>query len=141
MRFVDDGLKQVIDKTIAGEFDMLLGRRTYEIFAAYWPNQGDNPIAKAFNKATKYVVTRTLDQLDWKNSQRIGGDVVNEIRRLKASDGPALHVWGSSVLLQTLIAAELVDEYHILEMTQTHRALILHSRCRRKSTTLRSTRA
>ena len=113
MHFVDAAAKQVIDETIAGEFDMLLGRRTYEIFAAYWPNQGDNPIAKAFNKATKYVVTRSLDQLDWKKSQRIGGDVVDELRRLKASDGPALHIWGSSELLQTLIAADLVDEYRL----------------------------
>jgi len=113
MSFVDDAVNQAIDETIAGEFDMLLGRRTYEIFAAYWPNQGGNPIAKAFNKATKYVVTRSLDQLDWESSQPIGGDVVDEVRRLKASDGPALHVWGSSELLQALIAAELVDEYRI----------------------------
>ena len=92
---------------------MLLGRRTYEIFAAYWSYAGDNPIAKAFNKATKYVVTRSLDQLDWENSLHIGGDVVDEVRRLKASDGPALHIWGSSELLQMLISAELVDEYRI----------------------------
>jgi dihydrofolate reductase len=111
--FLDDAAFQALGETIAGEFDMLLGRRTYEIFAAYWPNEGDNPIAKAFNKATKYVVTRSLDQLDWKNSQHIGGDVVDEVRRLKASDGPALHVWGSSELLQTLIAADLIDEYRI----------------------------
>ena len=111
MPFWDDALNQAIGETIAGEFDMLLGRRTYEIFAAYWPNQGDNPIAKAFNKATKYVVTRSLDQLDWENSLHMGGDVVDEVRRLKASDGPALHIWGSSELLQTLIAVELVDEY------------------------------
>lgn len=108
--FLDDALSQVIGETIAGEFDMLLGRRTYETFAGYWPNQGDNPIAKAFNKATKYVVTRTLDQLDWEKSQRIGSDVVDEVRLLKASDGPAVHIWGSSELLQTLIAADLVDE-------------------------------
>jgi dihydrofolate reductase len=112
--FLDDTLSQTLGETIAGEFDMLLGRRTYEIFAAYWPNQGgDNAIAKAFNTATKYVVTRSLNQLDWKNSLQIGGDVVDEIRRLKASDGPALHIWGSSELLQTLIAAELVDEYRM----------------------------
>ena len=114
MRFRDDAGKQALGEMIAGEFDMLLGRRTYDIFAAYWPNQGgDNPIAKAFDKATKYVVTRSFDRLAWKNSQRIGGDVVNEVRRLKASDGPPLHVWGSSTLLQTLITAELVDEYRI----------------------------
>src|SRR3989440_7759066 len=113
MPFVDDAAKQVIGETIAGEFDMLLGRWTYEIFAAYWPNQGDNPIATAFNKATKYVVTRSLYQFDWENSLRISGDVVGEMRRLKASDGPELHIWGSSELLQTLIAAELVDEFRV----------------------------
>ena len=111
--FWDDALNQAIGETLAGEFDMLLGRRTYEIFAAYWPNQGDNPIAKAFNKAPKYVVTRSPDQLDWKESQQISGDVVDEVRRLKASDGPALHIWGSSELLQTLIAADLLNEYRM----------------------------
>jgi dihydrofolate reductase len=64
MPFVDDALSQIIDQTVAGEFDLLLGRRTYQIFAPYWPYQ-DGTIAKAFNKATKYVVTRTLDQLAW----------------------------------------------------------------------------
>jgi dihydrofolate reductase len=113
MPFVDDAARQVIDETITCEFDMLLGRRTYDIFAAYWPHQGDNPIAKAFNKATKYVVTHRPGQLGWKTSQPIGGDVVDEVRRLKASDGPALHVWGSSELLQTLIAAGLVDEHRL----------------------------
>jgi dihydrofolate reductase len=113
MSFFDDTLKQVIDETIGSEFDMLLGRRTYEIFAAYWPNHGDNPIGKAFNKATKFVVTRSLNQLDWENSHPLGGDIVDEARRLKASDGPALHIWGSSGLLQTLIAADVVDEYRL----------------------------
>jgi len=113
MPFVDDAAGQVIDEIISNEFDMLLGRRTYEIFAGYWPNQGDHPIAKAFNKATKYVVTSSLDRFDWEKSQRIDGDVVEQVRQLKASDGPALHIWGSSELLQTLIAADLVDEYRI----------------------------
>src|SRR5436189_416398 len=112
MPFVDDAVGQAIDETIAEEFDMLLGRRTYEIFAAYWPNQ-NGPIAKAFNKATKYVVTRSLNRFDWEKSQRIDGDVVEEIRQLKASVGSALHIWGSSELLQTVNAAELVDEYRI----------------------------
>lgn len=111
MPFFDDASHRVIMETIAGEFDMLLGRRTYEIFAGYWPKHGDNPIGKAFNKATKYVVSRTLDRFDWANSRRIGADSVNELRRVKGSDGPVIHVWGSSNLLQTLIAADLVDEY------------------------------
>jgi len=113
MRFVDDAAHQVIGEVIAGEFDLLLGRRTYEIWVGYWPNHGDNPIGKAFNKATKYVVTRTIDHLDWNPSQRVSGDVVDELRRLKATNGPALHVWGSSQLLQTLIAADLIDEYRL----------------------------
>lgn len=113
MHFGDEVMMQVLHETIAGEFDLLLGRRTYEIWDSYWPNHGDNPIGKAFNTATKYVVTRTLDRLGWKNSQRISGDVVDEIGRLKASAGPELHTWGSSALLQTLIAADLVDEYRM----------------------------
>jgi len=111
MPFGDDIVTQALDETIAGDFDLLLGRRTYDIWIGYWPHHDDNPIGKAFNKATKYVVTRTLDPLDWKTSQRIGD--VDEIRRLKESDGPELHIWGSSVLLQTLIAAGLVDEYRM----------------------------
>ena len=111
MPFVDAAAHKVIGETIAVEFDMLLGRRTYEIFARYWPHQGENPIAKAFNRATKFVVTRGLAQLDWRISQRIGG--VDGVRRLKASDGPVLHIWGSGDLLQTLIAADLVDEHRL----------------------------
>jgi dihydrofolate reductase len=113
MRFVDEAAHQAIGEVIAGEFDLLLGRRTYEIWVGYWPNHDDNPIGKAFNKATKYVVTRTLDRLDWNPSQRISGAVVDELRRLKASNGPPLHVWGSSELLQTLIGADLVDEHRL----------------------------
>src|SRR4051812_34539335 len=84
MPFGDAVGGQAIGEIMAGEFDLLLGRRTYEIFAAYWPYAGDNLIAKAFNRATKYVVTRTVAQLSWENSQRIVGEVVDEIRRLKA---------------------------------------------------------
>src|SRR5262249_22204294 len=111
MPFGDDMLRKVIDEIMAGEFDLLLGRRTYNIWTAYWPNADRGPIAKAFNKATKYVVTHHRDPLDWAPSRHIGGDIVDEISRLKASDGPELHIWGSSNLLQTLIAADLVDEY------------------------------
>lgn len=112
MPFVDNALCQILDETTAGEFDMLLGRRTYDVFVAYWPRQ-DNLIAKAFNAATKYVVTRSLDPLSWETSQPIDGDVVEEVRRLQATDGPALHVGGSSQLLQTLITADLVDEFRL----------------------------
>ena len=113
MPLLDEAGEKALNDIMSGEFDLLLGRRTYEIFAAYWPYAGDNPIAKAFNKATKYVVTRSLAKFDWVNSQPIGGDVVDGIRRLKESSGPELHIWGSSKLLQTLIAAELVDEFRV----------------------------
>src|SRR5262245_37147489 len=98
MHFGDEVLYQAMGEIIGGEFDMLLGRRTYEIFTGFWPYNDENPIGKAFNKAKKYVVTRTLKQLDWQHSLPIGGDVVDEVRRLKASDGPALHIWGSGQL-------------------------------------------
>jgi dihydrofolate reductase len=107
----DEVLRKVVDDIIAGEFDILLGRRTYQIFASYWPHQA-NAIAKAFNKAAKYVATRTLSQFDWKNSHAIA-DAARDLSRLKASEGPDLHVWGSSNLLQTLIAADLIDEYRL----------------------------
>lgn len=111
--FFDEALDEALGEIMSVEFDLLLGRRTYEIFAAYWPYAGDNPIAKAFNKATKYVVTNRLDRFDWANTHSISGSAVDEIRRLKTSEGPELHIWGSSELLQTLIAAELIDEFRI----------------------------
>ncbi len=112
MPFFDDAGKTIND-TIADEFGLLLGRRTYDNWASYWPHHGDNPIGKAFNRATKYVVTHRPGHLDWEHSQPIGGDIVAELRRLKASVGPGLHVWGSSELLQTLIAADLIDEHRL----------------------------
>ncbi|ACB75543.1 dihydrofolate reductase family protein [Opitutus terrae] len=113
MPFIDDTAGQVIDEIISREFDLLLGRRTYEIFAGYWPHHDDNRIGKAFNRATKHVVTRRLDRLDWKPAQRIGGAVEDEIRRLKASEGPEFHVWGSGALLQMLMSADLVGEHRL----------------------------
>jgi dihydrofolate reductase len=113
MPFGDEAWFKVMNRLLSADFDMLLGRRTYEIFAGYWPHAGDNPIANAFNKATKYVATRSLKQLGWKKSVGIGGDAVEGVRRLKASKGPELHIWGSGELLQTLIGAGLVDEFHV----------------------------
>jgi dihydrofolate reductase len=113
MPFGDVVMMEVLHKTVAEDHDLLLGRRTYDIWSGYWPEHGDNLIGKAFNKATKYVVTHRPDGLAWKISQGIGGDVVEEVRRLKASKGPALHVWGSGELLQTLMAADLVDEHRM----------------------------
>jgi hypothetical protein len=74
---------------LSHEFDLLMGRRTYEIWAAFWPS-ASHPVANAINKAAKYVATKSLSSLGWTNSHRLGGDVVDEVRRLKESDGPEL---------------------------------------------------
>jgi dihydrofolate reductase len=114
MLFDDDLVPKVLRKLMAGKFDLLLGRRTYDIFAGYWPRHADNFIGEAFGKAVKYVVTRGAKPLPWQESVRIGGKAVEAIRKLKRTQGPDLHVWGSGNLLQTLIRARLVDEHRIL---------------------------
>jgi dihydrofolate reductase len=97
-----------------GGRDLLLGRRTYEIFEAYWPYQpDDHPIAKTLNAAKKHVATRTRTNLRWHNSTLLQGDVVPAIVRLKAEPGPDLQVIGSGNLVQTLQAGSLVDEYNL----------------------------
>jgi dihydrofolate reductase len=90
----------------------LLGRKTYEIFAAYWPkvNTSENPFAARINNAKKYVVSRTLTKLDWNNSQLIEGNVWNEIKKIKKQDGPEIQVHGSGNLIQMLLKYDLVDE-------------------------------
>ena len=94
--------------------ELVLGRRTYEIFEAFWPHQpADHPIAKTFNATKKYVASRTLTKLHWNNSTLLHGDVVSAIIALKAQPGPALQVIGSGNLIQTLQAASLIDEYNV----------------------------
>jgi len=92
----------------------LLGRKTYEKMAAYWPHQpDDNPIAAHFNAAPKYVVTRTLDRLDWAGSERLDGDIRESVTALKAQGEGTIAVLGSGVLVQALIENEQVDEYRL----------------------------
>jgi len=94
--------------------ELVLGRRTYQIFEAYWPYQPvDDPIAKTLNAAKKYVASRTLTTLDWNNSTLLHGDVVPAISALKAQPGPDLQMIGSGNLIQTLQAAAQIDEYNV----------------------------
>ncbi len=95
-------------------FDLLLGRKTYDLFASYWPKQKEGPIAKSFSKAKKYVVSNGDVKLTWKESILIYGDVVTKLKALKKEDGPALHIWGSSVLIQTLLKNDLIDEFWLM---------------------------
>jgi dihydrofolate reductase len=94
--------------------ELVLGRKTYEIFAAYWPHQStDNPIAKTFNAAKKHVASRTLKSLQWNNSSLLGGEIVSAITALKTQRGHDLQIIGSGNLIQTLQAASLIDEYNV----------------------------
>lgn len=94
--------------------ELVLGRRTYEIFEAYWPYQPENdPVAKTLNAAKKYVASRTLTMLQWNNSTLLHGDVVSAIIALKAQPGPDLQVIGSGNLIQTIQPASLIDEYNV----------------------------
>jgi dihydrofolate reductase len=110
--YFDDFLMKVMVKQTSRPFDLLLGRKTYEIFAAHWPymNAAEDPFAAKLNNAKKYVASRTLAKLDWNNSELIKGDVVEGIRRIKEQDGPEIQVHGSGNLIQTLLKHDLVDE-------------------------------
>lgn len=108
----DEAMGRSMDLMFEAPFDLLLGRKTYEIFAAHWPYQ-DDPIAEAFNRVTKYVATSSRAPLTWNNSIAVH-DAAAEVARLKAGDGPTLLTQGSSHLLQTLIAQGLVDEFRLM---------------------------
>jgi dihydrofolate reductase len=94
---------------ISGEYDLLLGRRTYDIFAAYWPNNRDNPIGEKFQRINKYVLTHSDEPLRWENSHRLSGDTAAAVSELKKSAGRDLLIQGSSTLYPPLLSARLID--------------------------------
>jgi dihydrofolate reductase len=97
----------------AGPYELLLGRGTYEIFAAHWPYVTDDPIADQLNGTRKHVASTTLERVEWNNSVLIAGDVADHVAALKSHAGPEIQVHGSPGLLQTLLAHDLVDEFRI----------------------------
>ena len=109
----DDVMGKAMGEAFSTPFDLLLGRRTYDIFAAHWPFTGDDPIGKAFTACTKYVATTSTEPLTWQNSVRLG-DVAGDVARLKQGDGPDLLIQGSSRLIQTLLANRLIDEFKLM---------------------------
>jgi dihydrofolate reductase len=112
VNFWDDSMRRRMADAMSKPFDLLLGRRTYEIFAAHWPYVTD-PAADVLNRATKYVASKTLEELEWTNSVLIEGDVGEEVARLKEGSGPEIQVHGSGDLIQTLMRHQLVDEYRL----------------------------
>ncbi len=113
VNYWDDLMGQVMAGSMSTPFDLVLGRRTYDIFAAYWPNATEEAGAKPLNDATKYVASRGTPELTWERSVRIEGDVAEGIAELKQGDGPELQVHGSGNLIQTLMANDLIDEYRL----------------------------
>jgi dihydrofolate reductase len=116
MSYIDEVAGDAVTKGIEASGGFLLGRRTYEIFAAFWPNQpADDPIAAALNSLPKHVASTTLEEpLKWSNSTLITGDVAEEVAKLKKPPGKDLVVIGSGLLAQTLMQRDLVDEYQLM---------------------------
>jgi dihydrofolate reductase len=107
--YFDDFLGQVMTEQMNRPFDLLLGRKTFEIFASYWPqHEAEGP---GINNATKYVASNTLTKHEWKKSVFLRGNVADEIQKLKQQAGPELQVHGSGNLIQTLLKHDLVDEF------------------------------
>jgi dihydrofolate reductase len=110
----DESMGELMTGWVDDADALLLGRKTYEIFAAHWPNvTGDDPTAAKLNSAPKYVASRTLDKVAWNNSTLIKGDVAKEVAKLKEEPGGEIQVHGSGDLAQTLIQHDLVDEYRL----------------------------
>ena len=106
----DEFSGKVLGEEMNKPFDLLLGRKTYEIWAPYWPHHNEGVIGAAFNKATKYVASHEAMQLTWDKSVLLQGNVVEAVKKLKSQDGPQLQVHGSGNLIQTLLKHDLVDE-------------------------------
>jgi dihydrofolate reductase len=114
VNYWDDVVDQSMETLFKAPFDLLLGRKTYEIFAAHWPFiEGGDPIAQAFNRVTKYVATSSREPLGWRTSVALH-DAAADVSNLKRQDGPTLLIQGSSHLIQTLLRKDLIDEFRLL---------------------------
>jgi dihydrofolate reductase len=113
VNYWDDRMGQVMGEFMGKPFDLLLGRKTYEIFAAFWPNAKEDP-ADILNNAKKYVASRTLKSVEWQNSGLISGDVGEQVAALKQESGPEIQVHGSGNLIQTLLKHDLIDENQLM---------------------------
>jgi dihydrofolate reductase len=114
MLFFDTAILEAIVAAQGRSFDLLLGRRTYDIWAGYWPKAENGPIADGLNAATKFVATHRPDSLGWGPVEDLGADIMEGVRGVKSKDGPDLVVWGSSTLTSVLLEQGLVDEVLLL---------------------------
>jgi dihydrofolate reductase len=112
--YFDDKVGAFMDETMGKPFDLVLGRRTYDIFAAFWPHASEEEGAKPLNDATKYVASRSRPTLEWAPSVLLEGDVQDAVAELKRQDGPELQVHGSANLIQTLLRHDLIDRFRLL---------------------------
>ena len=113
VNYWDETMNQVMAESMSEPFDLLLGRKTYDIFAAYWPQVADDEGGKALNSATKYVASLSRPTLEWSRSVLLAGDAADAVAALKREEGAELQVHGSGNLIQTLIRHNLVDEYRL----------------------------
>ena len=107
--FWDEDMSGPFGKIIDADYDLLLGKRTYDIFAAYWPYNRDNPIGERFQRIEKYVLTHTHEPLEWEHSHKLSGETADAVGELKRTDGRDLLIQGSSTLYPPLLAAGLID--------------------------------
>jgi dihydrofolate reductase len=110
VNYMDDEMMGQVAES--GPYELLLGRGTYEIFAAHWPYD-EGPIADQLNSTSKYVASRTLERVEWNNSTLISGDVADYVAKLKEQDGPEVQIHGSPGLIQTLLEHDLIDEFRM----------------------------
>ena len=113
VNYWDEKMGEVMGAAMSAPFDLVLGRTTYDIFAAFWPDAPEEAGGKPLNDATKYVASRSQPTLDWSNSVLIEGDAAEGITALKQEDGPELQVHGSGNLIQTLLRHNLVDQFRL----------------------------
>jgi dihydrofolate reductase len=108
--YFDEYAGKIMSEQMGRPYDLLLGRKTYDIWKSYWPKHNDNPIGAGINQATKYVASTTLTETDWEKTVILNNNVVEEIKKLKQGEGPELQVHGSGNFIQTLLRNDLVDE-------------------------------
>ena len=113
VNYFDEKVGEAMGRIMGKPFDLVLGRKTYDIFAAFWPNASEEEGAKPLNEATKYVASRGRPSLDWDKSVLLEGNVGQAVADLKKTDGPELQVHGSGDLVQTLLRHGLIDEFHL----------------------------